>query len=66
VDLKIIFNKIQSAFDWLEDSLEPIENRWLVFLVACFLIILFKAGGATGISLLIGLFYIMYFVTLKR
>jgi hypothetical protein len=66
VDLKNISSKIQSAFDWLRDGLEPIEHRWFVFLAACFLIILFKAAGASGLALLVALFYIMFFVTLDR
>jgi len=65
VDLKNITSKVQFVFDWLQDALAPIENRWVVFLVACFLIILFQAAGAKGLALLIALFYIMYFITFK-
>lgn len=65
MDIKNIVGKIQSGFDWLQDALEPIENRWVIFLVACFLIILFQAAGAKGLALLVALFYIMYFITIK-
>jgi hypothetical protein len=65
MDLKNIVSKVQFGFDWLQDALAPIENRWMVFLVACFLIILFQAAGAKGLALLIALFYIMYFITFK-
>ena len=65
MDLKSIVGKVQYGFDWLQGALAPIENRWMFFLIACFLIILFQAVGAKGLALLIALFYIMYFVTMK-
>jgi hypothetical protein len=65
MDIKNIVSKVQFGFDWLQDMLEPVENRWAFFLVACFLIILFQAAGAKGLALLVALFYIMYFVTMK-
>jgi hypothetical protein len=66
MDLKTIFTKLQSAFDWLSDALEPIENRWLIFIVTVVIMLLAKAGGASGLTLLIALIYVMYFVTLKN
>lgn len=66
MDLKNISNKVQSAFDWLQDSLEPVENRWLIFIVTVVIMLLLKAGGASGLTLLIALIYVMYFVTLKN
>jgi hypothetical protein len=65
MDLKSFFYKLQSAFDWAKEALEPLENRWLVFIITCILIILSKAAGAAGLSLLIALFYIMFFITLR-
>lgn len=65
MDLKTISGKIQLAFDWLKDSLEPVETRWIVFLTFVGLIFLFKAAGAAGLSLLLALIYIMYFVTIR-
>ena len=65
MDLKKVSNKIQSAFDWASDALEPLENRWLVFMVTVGIMLLLKAGGAHGLVLLIALIYIMYFVTLR-
>jgi hypothetical protein len=66
MDLRSISEKIQYGFEWLKDSLEPIEHRWMVFIIAVIMIILFKAAGAAGMSLLIALVYIMYFVSLKQ
>ena len=65
MNTKYIMSKIQECFDWIKDSLEPIENRWLIFILTCFFIILMQAIGAKGLALLAALFYIMYFVTLK-
>jgi len=65
MNTKYIISKIQSGFDWIKNSLEPIENRWLVFILTCFFMVLMQSVGANGLSLLIALFYIMYFVTLK-
>jgi len=65
MDIKNIVSKVQFGFDWLQDALAPIEHRWFVFLITCVLIILFQAAGAKGLALLVALFYIMYFVTMK-
>jgi hypothetical protein len=65
MDLKSIAGKVQYGFDWLQNTLEPVENRWMVLLAVFFLIILVQAAGAKGLALLIALFYIMYFVTMK-
>jgi hypothetical protein len=61
---KDIGEKIQSGFDWARDVLKPIENRWLIFLVSVFVLLLARALGAHGLSTIIALVYIMYFVTL--
>jgi hypothetical protein len=60
---KDIGEKIQSGFDWICDALEPIENRWLVFMVSVFAILITKAAGAQGLSNLIALIYIMFWIT---
>ena len=65
MDLKNFPNKIQSAFNWAGEALEPLENRWLVFIITVALMLLLKAGGAHGLVMLIALIYIMYFVTLR-
>jgi hypothetical protein len=65
MDLKSIAGKVQYGFDWLQNTLEPVETRWMVLLAVFFLIILVQAAGAKGLALLIALFYIMYFVTMK-
>jgi len=65
MDLKKVSSKIQSACDWARDALEPLENRWFVFILTVGLMLLLKAGGAHGLALLVALIYIMYFVTIK-
>jgi len=60
---KEIGEKIQGGFDWVCDMLEPIENRWLVFGIAVFAMLITKAAGAQGLSHLIGLIYIMFWIT---
>jgi hypothetical protein len=65
MDLKSIVGKVQYGFDWLQDSLAPLENRWLIFIIAVGAMLLSKAGGAHGLALLVAMIYIMYFVTLK-
>lgn len=60
---KDISKKIQSGFNWVCDVLEPIENRWLVFMISVFAILVTKAAGAQGLSNLIALIYIMFWVT---
>jgi hypothetical protein len=57
---------IQSLFDWCQDSMRAVENRWLVFLVSVGVLIILRALGAQGLSTLLALIYIMYFVTLKH
>jgi hypothetical protein len=61
-----IGNRIQRMFDWAQDCLSAVENRWLVFLISVFALIIMRALGAQGLSTLLALVYIMYFVTLKR
>jgi hypothetical protein len=63
---KDIGEKIQAGFDWARDVLRPVENRWLIFLVSVFVLILARGLGAHGLSTILALVYIMYFVTLGR
>lgn len=65
MDLKPFWEKIQSVFDHSESIFSGLEARWLIFLITVFFVILFMSAGATGISILISLIYIMYFITLK-
>jgi len=60
-----IGNRIQHMFDWCQDCLRAVENRWLVFLVSVGVLMILRALGAQGLSTLLALVYIMYFVTLK-
>ena len=57
--------KIQSAFDWIADALSEVENRWLVFIAAVLLLLVLRALGAQGLSTMLALVYIMYFVTIR-
>lgn len=66
MDIKNIATKVQSAFDWIQDALSPIESRWITFIVVVSLMLIVKAGGAHGLALLIALIYIMYFVTFRQ
>lgn len=58
--------KLQGVFDWCQDCMSAVEKRWLVFSAAVVLLIAMRALGAHGLSTLLALIYIMYFVTLKR
>ena len=62
---KQIGSNIQAGFDWMRDLLEPIENRWLIFAICIMILIVMRALGAHGLSTLLALVYVMYFVTLK-
>jgi hypothetical protein len=63
---KIIGEKIQSGIDWFCDLVGPIENRWLTLGLAVFAVLITKAAGASGLSDLIALIYIMFWVTHNR
>jgi len=60
---KAIGEKIQGVFDCICDVLEPIENRWLVFSVTVFAMLITRAAGAQGLSELVSLIYIMFLIT---
>jgi hypothetical protein len=55
---------VQDAFDWVRTALQPVETRWLIFVVSVFALLLARGLGAHGLSTIIALVYIMYFVTL--
>jgi hypothetical protein len=56
---------IQSAFDWMREMVEPIENRWITLSVVVFLYLILRAVGAHGVGEIITVIYIMYWVTLR-
>ena len=58
-------SKIQATFDWIADALAEIENRWLVFSAAVFVLLIMRALGAQGLSTFLALVYVMYFVTIR-
>jgi len=60
-----IGEKIQGIFDWCQQCLCSVETRWLVFLSAVVVLVAMRAMGAHGLSTLLALIYVMYFVTLK-
>jgi hypothetical protein len=65
MDLKKFIANINLFFEWLKLELEFVEVRWIWFLITVFFVIIFMAGGATGISFLLSLIYIMFYVTFK-
>ena len=58
--------RLQDLFDWAKDCLSAVENRWFVFLLSVAVLVILRALGAQGLSTLLALIYIMYFVTLKH
>ena len=58
--------RIQALFDWAQDCVSAVENRWLIFLLSVGVLVIMRALGAQGLSTLLALIYIMYFVTLGR
>ena len=63
---KELGQKIQDSIDGVLDLLQPIENRWLTLGVAVFAVLITKAVGAQGLSNLIAMIYIMFWVTHNR
>lgn len=66
MDLRKIVANINLFFEWLRFELEAVEVRWLWFLLTVFFIVIFKAVGLSGISLLLALIYIMFYVTFRQ
>lgn len=58
--------RLQALFDWVQDCLSAVENRWLVFLLSVGVLVILRALGAQGLSTLLALIYVMYFVTMGR
>ena len=56
--------RVQVLFDWAQDCLSAVENRWLIFLLSVAVLVILRALGAQGLSTLLALIYVMYFVTL--
>jgi len=59
-------HRVQALFDWTQDCLSAVENRWLIFLLSVAVLVILRGLGAQGLSTLLALIYIMYFVTLKH
>ena len=60
-----IGERIQDAFDWIRDVVTPVENRWIILTATVVIFLLMRALGAQGLSEILALIYIMYFVTLR-
>jgi hypothetical protein len=60
-----IGQRIQDAFDWMRDVVTPVENRWIILTVTVGAFLLIRALGAQGLSEIVALVYIMYWVTLR-
>jgi hypothetical protein len=65
VKAREIGERIQAGFDFVKSVLEPIENRWITLGVTVSVLLLLRAVGAHGVSEIIALIYIMYWVTLR-
>jgi hypothetical protein len=60
---KDFFTKLQKIFDKIGESVTALESRWFIFLSTTVIIMLCKAVGLHGLATLIGILYVMYFVT---
>lgn len=60
-----IGKKIQWAFEWVQDLVQPIENRWIVMTTVVLLFLVMKALGVYGLADIITVIYIMYWVTFR-
>lgn len=60
---KECFIKLQAIFEKIEEAVTGLEARWFVFIVTVLVIMLSKALGLHGLSHLLGIIYVMYFVT---
>jgi len=60
-----IGQRIQSAFDWIREVIEPIENRWITLSTMILIYLILRAVGAHGVGEIITVIYIMYWVTLR-
>ena len=57
---------LQRAFDVVCRELQALETRWLVLIIAVIAMLGFRALGAPGLTDVIGMIYIMFFVTFWR
>ena len=57
---------LQHAFDVVCRELRALETRWLVLIIAVIAMLGFRALGASGLADVIGMIYIMFFVTFWR
>jgi len=58
--------RLQNFFRMLSRELQALETRWLVLIVAVIVMLGFRAIGAAGAADLLGMIYIMFFVTFWR
>lgn len=57
---------LQNIFERMAQELESLENRWVVLIIAVIMMLGFRAIGLAGLADLLGMIYIMYFVTFWR
>ena len=50
----------------MSQELHSLENRWIVLIIAVIMMLGFRAIGLPGLADLLGMIYIMYFVTFWR
>ena len=57
---------LQNIFERMSQELHSLENRWIVLIIAVIMMLGFRAIGLPGLADLLGMIYIMYFVTFWR
>ena len=57
---------LQNIFERMAQELHSLENRWVVLIIAVIMMLGFRAIGLPGLADLLGMIYIMYFVTFWR
>ena len=58
--------RLQNFFETVSRELQALETRWLVLIVTVIVMLGFRAIGAAGAADLLGMIYIMFFVTFWR
>ena len=59
-------SRLKNIFERVAQELESLETRWTVLIIAVIMMLGFRAIGTPGLADLIGMIYIMYFVTFWR
>ena len=57
---------LQTFFDFVGREIQHLETRWLILTITALIMLVLRALGAQGLADVVGLIYIMYFVTFWR